>query len=166
MYRGCGGWGTFGMFNVDLNYNILQVTSQYFSAQVLTQEWAQPVDETHRVYPTESNIRDSKGHLLVTAYSVLRPDGQWSLLLVNKDRSNPHSLEVLFKDSSEHAYYYFSGTVKQISFGANNYVWHANVQDGYADPDGPWVSSDQQGGKGVKYSLPAAAVTVLRGNVQ
>src|SRR5208337_3844560 len=50
MYQGCGGWGTFGMFNVDLNYNIRQATAQYFSAQILTQQWSQPVDETHAVY--------------------------------------------------------------------------------------------------------------------
>jgi hypothetical protein len=166
MYQGCGGWGTFGMFNVDLSYNIRQVTSQYFSAQLLTQQWSQPVDETHLVYPAASNIKDSKGHVLVTAYSVLRPDGQWALLLVNKDQSNPHAVQVEFHDSSGHRNRYFSGNVDQISFGADNYTWHANGQDGNADPDGPAVSSNQNGGKGVEYELPTASVTVLRGTVQ
>jgi hypothetical protein len=166
MYRGCGGWGTFGMFNVDLSYNIRQVTSQYFSAQLLTQQWAQPVDETHQVYPAASNIKDSKGHVLVTAYSVLRPDGQWALLLVNKDENNPHSVQVEFHDSSGDSKHYFSGNVDQISFGADNYTWHADGQDGTADPDGPAVTSYQNGGKGMQYTLPAASVTVLRGMVQ
>jgi len=39
MYRGCGGWGTFGMFDVDAQYNVTQDTAQFFSAQMLTQEW-------------------------------------------------------------------------------------------------------------------------------
>jgi hypothetical protein len=164
MYRGCGGWGTFGMFNVDLQLNVRQVTSQYFTAQMLTGEWAQPVDQTHTVYPAKTDISDSKGHVLVTAYSVLRPDGVWALLLVNKDQESPHPLQVVFKDSGKD--HYFSGTIKQISFGADNYVWHPDGQDGNADPDGPAVTSDQPGGKGVEYTLPQASVTVLRGTIQ
>lgn len=166
MYRGCGGWGTFGMFNVDGNYNVTQNTSQFFSAQMLNQEWVDPVDQTHFVYPASSDIKDNKGHVLVTAYSVRRPDGQWSLLLVNKDQTNPQTVTVNFHNSSDHSNHYFHGTVRQVSFGADNYVWRAMGQNGYADPDGPAVSSDQSGGKGVEYVLPKASVTVLRGTVQ
>jgi F5/8 type C domain-containing protein len=166
MYQGCGGWGTFGMFNVDANYNVTLDTAQFFSAQMLTQEWVEPVDEAHIVYPSSTDIKDSKGHVLVTAYSVRRPDKKWSLLLVNKDQMSPHSVVVEFHDSSKHSNHYFQGTVSQVSFGADNYVWHANGQNGYANPDGPAVSSDQAGGKGVEYVLPKASVTVLRSTVQ
>jgi len=95
-----------------------------------------------------------------------RPDKEWSLLLVNKDQLNPHSVEVEFHDASSHSNHYFEGTVKQVSFGADNYVWHANGQNGYARPDGPAVTSDQSGGKGVEYTLPKASITVLRGTVR
>jgi hypothetical protein len=67
MYQGCGGWGTFGMFNVDNNYNIRQSVAQYFSTEMLTQEWAQPVDAMHIVYRAGSDIRDDQGNVLVTA---------------------------------------------------------------------------------------------------
>ena len=166
MYDGCGGWGTFGMFNVDGNYNVTQDTAQFFSAQMLTQEWLDPVDESHFVYPASTDIKDSHGHLLVTVYSVRRPDKRWSLLLVNKDQANPHSVVVEFHDSAKHSNHYFQGTVRQVSFGADNYVWHAKGQNGYARPDGPAVISDQSGGKGVEYTLPKASVTVLRGAVR
>jgi len=166
MYRGCGGWGTFGMFNVDANYDVKQDTAQFFSAQMLTREWVDPGDQVHFVYPASTDIKDDKGHLLVTAYSVRRPDQQWSVLLVNKDQENPHSVVVEFHDSSKHSNHYFRGTVRQVSFGADNYVWHVNGQNGYADPDGPAVGSDQSGGKGVEYTLPKASITVLRGMVK
>ena len=166
MYHGCGGWGTFGMFNVDVSYKVTQDTAQFFSAKILNQEWVDPVDETHRVYPASSDIKDDKGHVLVTAYSLRRPDEQWSLLLVNKDHSNPHSVLVEFQDSSKNSNHYFQGTVRQVSFGADNYVWHAMGQNGYADPDGPTVVSEQNGGKGVEYILPTASITVLRGMVR
>ena len=166
MYQGCGGWGTFGMFNVDANYDVTQNTAQFFSAQILNREWVDPVDEEHLVYPASADIKDGRGHVLVTAYSVRRPDGKWSLLLVNKDQANPHSVVVEFHDASKHSNHYFQGTVKQVSFGADNYVWHANGQNGYANPDGPAVSSYESGGKGVEYTLPKASVTVLRGDVR
>jgi F5/8 type C domain-containing protein len=166
MYKGCGGWGTFGMFKVDAHYNVTQDTAQFFSAQMLTQEWVDPGDGSHFVYPASTDIKDDKGHVLVTAYSLLRPDRQWSLLLVNKDQSNPHSVVVEFHNSAGHSNHYFHGTVRQVSFGADNYVWHAEGQNGYARPDGPAVISDQSGGKGVEYTLPKASVTVLRGDVQ
>ena len=166
MYQGCGGWGTFGMFNADANYNVMQDTAQFFSAQILNQEWVDPVDQSHFVYPASTDIKDSHGHVLVTAYSLRRPDKQWSLLLVNKDQSSPHSVVVEFHDSSRPSNRYFQGSVKQVSFGADNYVWHAKGQNGYANPDGPAVTSEETGGKGVEYTLPKASVTVLRGTVQ
>jgi hypothetical protein len=166
MYQGCGGWGTFGMFNADANYNVMQDTAQFFSAQILNQEWVDPVDQSHFVYPASTDIKDSHGHVLVTAYSLRRPDKQWSLLLVNKDQSSPHSVVVEFHDSSRPSNRYFQGSVKQVSFGADNYVWHAKGQNGYANPDGPAVTSEETGGKGVEYILPKASVTVLRGTVQ
>jgi len=166
MYQGCGGWGTFGMFNVDFNYNVKQNTSQFFAAQMLTQQWVKPGDETHTVYPAASDISDADGHVLVTAYSLLRPDGEWSLLVVNKDRLNPQSVQIDFHDSAHNRDHYFHGDVTQVSFGADNYVWHAKGQNGSADPDGPVVTSTQPGGKGVQYTLPAASINVLRGKVQ
>jgi F5/8 type C domain len=166
MYQGCGGWGTFGMFNADANYDVMQDTAQFFSAQILNQEWVDPVDQSHFVYPASTDILDSHGHVLVTAYSLRRPDKQWSLLLVNKDQSSPHSVVVEFHDSSRPSNRYFQGSVKQVSFGADNYVWHAKGQNGYANPDGPAVTSEETGGKGVEYTLPKASVTVLRGTVQ
>jgi hypothetical protein len=166
MYHGCGGWGTFGMFNVEANYEVTQDTAQFFAAQMLTREWVDPVDQSHFVYPASTDIKDIHGHVLVTAYAVRRPDTHWSLLLVNKDQSNPHSVVVEFHDSSKHSNHYFKGTVKQVSFGADNYIWHAMGQNGYADPDGPAVLSDQSGGKGVEYALPKASITVLKGEVQ
>jgi len=166
MYRGCGGWGTFGMFNVDDNYTITQNVAQFFSAQMLTQEWAAPVDETHLTYPASSDITDGQGNVLVTVYALLRPDGQWALLLVNKDQFTPHSLTVDFRDSTDHSHHHFHGKVAQVSFGSDDYVWHPMGANGFADPDGPAVKSTQPGGKGVLYTLPEASVTVLRGEVK
>ena len=91
-------WGTYHMFTTDHNWLIKQRTSQFFAAQMLTQEWAQPVDAEHRLFHAASDIKDAEGHALVTVYPVLRPDGQWSLMLINKDYDKPHTVIITFHD--------------------------------------------------------------------
>src|SRR5712691_597556 len=43
-------WGTYHMFMVDPNYQIRSRTSQFFAAQMLTQEWSQPVDAEYQLF--------------------------------------------------------------------------------------------------------------------
>jgi hypothetical protein len=52
-----------------------------------------------------------------------------------------------------------------ITFGKNQYVWHPNRKQGYADPDGPAATSTIQGTADTVYALPPASVTVLRGKI-
>jgi len=40
-----------------------------------------PGNAKHVVFKAASDVKDESGHVLVTAYAALRPDGQWSLLL-------------------------------------------------------------------------------------
>ncbi len=166
MYDGCGGWGTFSMFVTDNIYNIKQQDAEFFSSQILTQQWAQPVDAMHSVFPASTDISDVNGNALVTAYALQRPDGEWAVLLVNKDQFTPHNITVTFNDAAGNSNKYFAGSVTQVSFGSDNYVWHPAGFNGYASPDGPAVTSTDAGGSGTIYTLPQASVTVLRGVIQ
>ncbi len=163
--RVCKRWGAYGMFSADSNYRIRARTSQFFSTQLITQEWAQPIDADHQVYPAGSEIKDSKGVVLVTAYAVLRPDRQWALLLVNKDKSHTHKLTLVFHDSSTNQDFHFKGAVTMVTFGPAQYKWHPKSANGYPKPDGPPATTSLPDG-GAVYTLPAASITVLRGNIQ
>jgi hypothetical protein len=132
---------------------------------LLTKEWVQPKDAEHRLFRAVGDIKDSSGHVLVTAYAVLRPDGQWSVLLVNKDYENDHAARLVFQDSEAKKDSSFAGPVTMITFGKNQYQWHAARRNGYADPDGPAATSTITGGDNVQYTLPPASVTVLRGRI-
>jgi hypothetical protein len=157
-------WGTYHMFTTDHNWLIKQRTSQFFAAQMLTQEWAEPKDAEHRLFHAASDIKDKDGHVLVTAYAVLRPDGQWALMLINKDYDNPHTVNIQFQDDDAQKDRSFVGRVARITFGKEQYTWHPAMRDGYADPDGPAVSSTLPAGT-QHFTLPAASMTVLRGRV-
>ncbi len=157
----CGG-GSFGFFNIDKNYNIKGYFSQYFAAQVITKEWVQPVDATHRLFRASSDVLDAAGNVLVTAYAVERPDGKWSLMIVNKDQNSDHAVKILFKDPDRT----FAGALDRITFGAAEYQWHPNGVNGYADPDGPPTKSKITGGPSTLYQLPKASIVVLRGTIR
>jgi F5/8 type C domain len=156
-------WGTYHMFMVDEKYQIKQPTSQYYAAQLLTQEWAQPVDAQHRMFKASSDIKDSEGHVLVTAYALERPDGHWSLMLINKDYDHAHGVRIAFHDAKGNKS--FSGTVAISTFGKAQYQWHPNRKQGYADPNNPPAKSSLKMDDSTAVELPAASLTVLRGRL-
>ncbi|HLZ42069.1 MAG TPA: discoidin domain-containing protein [Candidatus Sulfotelmatobacter sp.] len=158
-------WGTYHLFMADDHYQIVQPTSQFFAAQLLTQEWTQPGDAEHLLYRATSDLKDAQGHVLVTAYAVHRPDDQWSLLLVNRDHDHPHPVRITFRNSTSNQDTSFAGQVTVITFGKEQYQWHPARKQGRADPDGPPVTSNVQGGPSALYNLPAASVTVVRGKL-
>ena len=163
---GCNSsYGTFGMFNVDESYQIRQPTSQFFASQMLTREWVQPGHGEHRVFPATSDILDAAGHVLVTAYAVHRPDGQWALLIVNKDQRNPHPVRVVFHDGTDETDRSLRGRVTTVTLGPAQYRWRANGRDGSADPDGPPAQTTVTAGKDTVFELPAASVSVIRGTL-
>jgi hypothetical protein len=164
---GCHGTspGTFGMFTVDANYEVKQPISQFFAGQLINLEWVQPGSGAHRIFPSESDIHDGASHVLVTSYAVLRPDGEWSIMLINKDQENPHPVRIVFQDQKSGKSSSFSGTVSMVTFGSEQYQWHSNVKGGIADPDGPAAKSSITGGEHTVYTLPKASVTVIRGKI-
>ncbi len=161
-----GSMGTFDMFSADKDLKIIQPLSQYFASQLINLEWVQPGDDAHRVFPAESDVFDGAGHLLVTAYVVLRPDGQWSLLVINKDQENEHEVGIRFDEAGKGKSGFFAGPVSVVTFGKAQYQWHANAKGGFADPDGPAAKSTVSAQGGTKFTLPAASVTVIRGKVE
>jgi hypothetical protein len=160
-----GSTGTFGFFAADRDFKIGQPLSQYFASQLINLEWVQPGNGTHKVFAATSDVSDGAGHSLVTAYPVLRPDGQWSLLVINKDQENAQTVGISFDNEEKKNSGSFTGTVSVTTFGKAQYQWHANVKGGTADPDGPALKSTVNAGAGTKFTLPAASVTVIRGSV-
>ena len=160
---GCQAWGTYGNFVANEKLEISQYTAQYFAGQLLNLDWVKHGAGTHQLYPAAADLEDDAKHELITAYAVKRPDGDWSLLIVNKDPSNAHEVKILFDDHGQEAASQFSGPVKVVTFGAAEYAWHSSGATSHADPDGPAKRTivDWQAKKTVL--LPKASVTVLTG---
>ena len=175
--------GTFGMFTVDANYQIQQPLAQFFVAQLINQEWAQPGGGAHQVYEARGNIGDGADHELVTAYALKRPDGKWAVMAVNRDQQNAHKVRISFEEKNGKNRN-FTGPVEISTFGSAEYQWHPSqtrflahaeesgkstivtISKGWADPDGPIVASTLAASENTLYDLPAASVVVIRGNIK
>jgi hypothetical protein len=159
-----GSRGTFAMFSADKDLKIQQPLSQFFSSQLITLEWVQPGSAEQRLFNATSDVFDGAAHSLVSAYAVHRPDGDWSLLIINKDQENSHSVKISFDDAAQPASGSFSGPLTVKTFGKAQYQWHPATLS--ADPDGPIASSNITADPNTNFDLPAASITILRGAVK
>ncbi len=161
--RGCHGYSTYGNFVADSELRIRGYTSQYFASRLINLEWLQKGPGEHWMFPASVDVRDAAGHALVTAYAVRRPDGEWSLLLVNRDPSNAHAVRVVFDGVAAGGQSVPLGTpARLVSFGSDQYAWRSDGPDARPDPDGPWVETAV---RGETVTLPRASVSVLRGRL-
>ena len=87
-------------------------------------QWVAPGEKQHDVFPARSDTDDGARHALVTAYAVKRPDGQWSLLVVNRDQQNAHRARIEFQNQSSRQSASFFGPVEISTFGKGQYQWH------------------------------------------
>lgn len=162
---GCQAWSTYGNFVADEKLDIKQHTAQYFASQLLNLDWVKHGAGVHQLFPADSDLQDDAKHQLITAYAVKRPDGEWSLLVINKDPSNAHEVKLTFENSGKEVADGFAGAVKMVTFGAAEYVWHSSGPSSHADPDGPPKRSTVDWKPSQKVLLPKASVTVLSGKI-
>jgi len=163
----CLGWATWSNFVADRDFNITGYTSPYFAARMINLEWVQHRSGVHQMYSSSTDLKDGDGNTLVTSYTVRRPDGNWSLMLVNRDENTPHPVRVLFEDFQKKRNAGFAGPVTVVTFGSEQYAWKNDGENSHADPDGPPVASTVVAtSPQVTFTLPKASVTVLRGKIQ
>ncbi len=149
-------WGNLTMFDADAHAHIRARTAQFFALQMMTQQWFAPGNGTHELYAARANIMH--GALpAMSAYALKRPDGTWSVMLVNKDAA-AHDVAVRFDGAGS-----FVGVVTRATFGSGQYVWRARGRASIPDPDGPIAIAHLRAA--ARYVIPAQSITVLRGRV-
>ncbi|MBV9284030.1 MAG: discoidin domain-containing protein [Acidimicrobiia bacterium] len=154
----CTGWGNNMLFKADDNYQANDELATYWAARMLTQDWTQPGSGLHQIY--EATFTAPAGATApVTAYAVHRPDGQWAVLVLNKDRSRTWNLTVGFVDGTRHVP--FGPSLKLFQFGPAQYRWRANGDHGqtaYSEPP-----SERTLSAGRPLVAPPSSLSVLVG---
>ncbi len=155
----CAGYGQMMLFEADESGEAHWPMPTYFAARLITHEWTQPGHRSHKLYPTSSDIRDDRGRPLVSAYAVQRPDGRWSIMLLNKDPQRDCLVHLVFADSR--SVWHFDGKVAGYRYSSNQYAWSAAEENGHPlrtqPPQHFRLRSDQL------VRLPPFSLSVVRG---
>jgi len=163
---GCQGWGTYGNFVANEKLEVRQHTSQYFASRMINLEWVSHGAGAHQLFPAYADVNDDAGHFLISAYAAKRPNGEWSLLLINKDPSNAHAVKIEFGEPGGATFSHFAGAATMATFGAEQYVWHPDGANSHAEPDGPSTTTTLHVARADRFTLPKASITVLRGRLE
>lgn len=116
----------------------------YYGAQLLTQQWAQPDGGAHEMFATSTSNAD------VGAYTVHRPDGQWSVLLINRSARLAHAIDVASATGSGDLYQYSRA----------QYQWQAHKDSGRPIRNDP--PTHRQIGSTKNILLPPLSISVVR----
>ena len=131
----------------------------YYGAKLLTQEWAIPGNGLHEIFPAAS------ANPLVKAFAVRRPDGQWAVLLLNKNPKQPCAVRLNFRDSKTGKVGGFRGKWRIAQYSPKQYQWKADGENGRPLRNLPPKISTVPAPNNARFVLPAYSITVLRGAV-
>jgi F5/8 type C domain len=150
----CATWGNLILFLSDEEHNIRFRMPAYWGSRLLTREWpAESGEQT--IYETAA---DPTG--MVTAYSLRRPDGQWSELIFNKSRRSEH-VRILFRKGGTDVR--FDGDASLVQYSSTQYEWHAAGEEGRPIRDLAPVHSTVDADV---IELAPLGITVVRGRIR
>lgn len=144
-----GPWGSGGGPDGGGTYGTPQYTP-FTPAHIINFEWLQKGAGPNQIFPASADRTDAAGHMVITSYAVQRPDGNWSIMLVNHDLHAAHSIQLVIDDANR-AQHSFSGPVAFVQY-CNNPKENKNTTV-TPNPDG-------------LYTLPSGSITVIRGKLQ
>jgi hypothetical protein len=157
----CAGYGQMMLFEADEQGRAKWPMPTYFAARLLAHAWAQPSNQTHRLYPARSMIRDHRGRVLVSSYALRHLDGTWSVLLVNKDPDHDHSIRINFADHESRGT--FVGKIALEQYSWNQYAWKSAGNNGHPIRSRPPRHFTIPARMPV--TLPAYSLSVVQGRV-
>ncbi len=122
----------------------------FTSAHIINFEWLQHGGGANRIFPASADLKDADGRTVITSYAVDRPDGNWSLMLINHDLNAAHQIHLVI-DDARRIRHSFTGPVALVQY-CNSPNENKNTMI-TPPPDG-------------LYTLPIGSITVIRGKLR
>ncbi len=160
---GCTTWGNNTLFLSDDQRRIKARTATYYGAGLMAQQWMGTVDQPHRLYPTHTDLTTAQGVAPVSAYALQRPDGLWSLLMINKDAKRDWTVTVRFAGTAGNAEKFLRGPADLYQFSAAQYAWKSAGEQGRPLRSDPPLHTRLSDSGAVTLRLPAWSLSVVRG---
>jgi hypothetical protein len=130
----CNAWGNNAIFLATNERAIRYPVAAYHAIHLITHEWLQLGPAPHAIY-SASPIVAGETDSLLSAFAVKRPDGKWSVLLVNRDAARPRTVRLRFATDPNAAI--VAGLHDEWLFSRAQYRWIANGVNGHPAPDHP-----------------------------
>ena len=157
-------WGNNVFFILDDAGKIRAPVATFHAASLLAREWAQPEGGRHALYPAAIRAGNRAGREpLVAAYPVLRPDGRWAVMLINKDPARAFQVSLKFMKNGSAIPSAFAVPFEVLSFSACQYEWKDLGGEGYPVRSEPAACETVDPRKnGAAVTIPPWSLTVLR----
>ncbi|MEP6570348.1 MAG: discoidin domain-containing protein [Acidobacteriota bacterium] len=127
----------------------------FYGAELLTREWTKPGNDMHELYP--ATVDDA----LVSAYPLLRPDGLWSVMLVNKDPERSRMVQVKFRNDTNGLESTFTGKIDLYQYSPKQYQLNADLHNPHPLVDLPPEHAAFDAARVVE--LSPYSITIVRG---
>ena len=139
----------------------------YFGARLLTQHWLEPGDKPLEIYSATSDARDASRDQLVTAYAVHRPDGLWSLLLINKDPARSFEAKIAIHKAPQVQASGFARAIDFYQYSSRQYQLGGTADEPHPirarDPEHKILKSSSL--NALRIPLAPYSLTVVRGPI-
>jgi hypothetical protein len=149
------------LFSMDNDGNITNRFATYFNARLLTQNWLGAPDAFHELYEVTLRPRQRRGESLLTAYAVYRPDGLWSLLVINKDSRRAYNINLQLFNESTRITMPLQAPLDLYQFSEEQYQLSADKSNPYTIRSHPPTHQSLEKPRTVL--LPSYSLTVIRG---
>jgi len=159
----CETWGNNTLFLSDDRRRIRARTATYHGARLLARQWVGAADQPHYVYPGHPD-RTGNGAALISAYPILRPDGSWSVLLINKDPKWKWIVRIRFTGINGDGVEFLHAPADLYQFSAAQYRWRAAGAQSHPTRDRPPAHTSWSGAGVITVGLPAWSLSVVRGH--
>jgi hypothetical protein len=158
----CPQWGNLAFFLADSAGQVRDTLPGYWAARLLTTAWADSAGGNHHQYATVVSTDGSDSSPSVGAYALRRPDGRWSVLLLNRDPATARSVAVLLQVGEAASRRPLKGPIDLWQYSSTQYQFHADGEAGRPSrnlPPAHRVMSEAA----TPISLPPMSITVITG---
>jgi hypothetical protein len=159
---GCSDWGNLAFFLSDPAGEVRDSMPAYWAARLLTTAWADSAGGEHRQFattvPREGGARPSS----IGAYTLQRPDGRWSVLLLNRDPKSRHSITVTLRTGDASTRRPLRGPFEIWQYSSEQYRFHQQGESGRPSRNKPPTHLVTTSPAPVV--LPPMSITVITGH--
>lgn len=127
---GCPNWGNLAFFLSDPAGQVRDSMPAYWAARLLTTVWADSLGGEHRQYSAQVDREAGAVASPVGAYALHRPDGRWSVLVVNRDPTRPRGVRLSLRSGDPSTRRALAGPLDIWQYSGDEYQFHADGENG------------------------------------